>query len=179
MTGWFLEGPRERSDQTERRGRQSGRRVAGAGRPRRGPPRRVGPGPNRALRPRHSLVGSCARGTPGPDSDVDLVILCAEPDDLCRRGDWFTHFGSVASVGQRQFGDVTERRLRRGDGVDIEIGLAPLSWADTDPVDAGTARVVRDGFSIVFDPHGTLAGLAEVVELIESAGSATDVRDNK
>jgi hypothetical protein len=51
-----------------------------------------------------ALVGSCARGTPGPDSDVDLVILCAEPDDLCRRGDWFAHFGSVTLVGQRQFG---------------------------------------------------------------------------
>ena len=117
-----------------------------------------------------ALVGSCARGTPGPDSDVDLVILCAEPDDLCRSGDWFTHFGSVTLVGQRQFGDVTERRLRRGDGVDIEIGLAPLSWAETDPVDAGTARVVREGFSIVFDPHGTLARLAEVVELVKPAG---------
>jgi len=85
----------------------------------------------------------------------------------------------VALVGQRQFGDVTERRLRRGDGVDIEIGLAPLSWAETNPVDAGTARVVREGFSIVFDPHGTLARLGEVVALVEPAGSATDVRDNR
>jgi uncharacterized protein len=129
-----------------------------------------------------ALVGSCARGTPGPDSDVDLVILSAEPDDLCRRGDWFTHFGSVTSVGQRQFGDVTERRLRRGDGVDIEIGLAPLSWAETDPLDRGTARVVREGFAIVFDPHGTLAelaGLAGLAELVEPAGSATEVRDNR
>jgi uncharacterized protein len=117
-----------------------------------------------------ALVGSCARGTPGPDSDVDLVILSTEPDDLLGRGDWFTHFGSVTLVGQRQFGDVTERRLRRGDGVDIEIGLAPLSWADTNPVDVGTARVVREGFSIVFDPHGTLAGLADVVELVEPTG---------
>ena len=126
-----------------------------------------------------ALVGSCARGTPGPDSDVDLVILSAERDDLCRRGDWFTHFGSVTLVGQRQFGNVTERRLRRGDGVDIEIGLAPLSWAETEPVDAGTARVVREGFSIVFDPHGTLAGVEEVVEPAEPAGSAADVRDNR
>jgi hypothetical protein len=126
-----------------------------------------------------ALVGFCARGTPGPDSDVDLVILSTEPDDLCRRGDWFTHFGSVTLVGQRQFGEVTERRLRRGDGVDIEIGLAPLSWAETDPVDAGTARVVREGFAIVFDPHGTLAGLAELAELVEPAGSATDVGDNR
>jgi Nucleotidyltransferase domain len=126
-----------------------------------------------------ALVGSCARGTSGPDSDVDLVILSPEPDDLCRRGDWFTHFGSVTLVEQRHFGDVTERRLRRGDGVDIEIGLAPLSWAETNPVDTGTARVVREGFSIVFDPHGTLAGLGEVVELVGPAGSATDVRDNR
>jgi uncharacterized protein len=129
-----------------------------------------------------ALVGSCARGTPGPDSDVDLVVLSTEPDDLCRRGDWLTHFGSVTLVGQRQFGDVTERRLRRGDGVDIEIGLAPLSWADTNPVDAGTARVVREGFSIVFDPHGTLAELVEVVELVEPAEPAepaTDVRDTR
>jgi hypothetical protein len=110
-----------------------------------------------------ALVGSCARGTPGPDSDVDLVILSTDPDDLCQRGDWFSHFGSVTLVGQRQFGDVTERRLRRGDGVDIELGLAPLSWAETHPVDAGTARVVREGFSIVFDPHGTMAGLVGLV----------------
>jgi uncharacterized protein len=117
-----------------------------------------------------ALVGSCARGSPGPDSDVDLVILSNEPDDLRRRCDRFTHFGSVALVGQRQFGDVTERRLRRGDGVDIEIGLAPMSWAETNPVDAGTARVVREGFSIVFDPHGNLARLGEVVALVSRLG---------
>jgi predicted nucleotidyltransferase len=129
-----------------------------------------------------ALVGSCARGTPGPESDVDLVILSTDPDDLCQRGDWVSHFGSVTLVGQRQFGDVTERRLRRGDGVDIEIGLAPLSWAETHPVDAGTARVVREGFSIVFDPHGTLAGLVGPVGLVGPAaavGPAADVRDNQ
>jgi hypothetical protein len=60
----------------------------------------------------------------------------------------------------------------------LALGLAPLSWADTEAVDAGTARVVHDGFSIVFDPHGTLAGLAEVVELVKPAGLAADVRDN-
>jgi hypothetical protein len=122
-----------------------------------------------------ALVGSCARGTPGPDSDVDLVILSTDPDDLCQRGDWFSHFGSVTLVGQRQFGDLTERRLRRGDGVDIELGLAPLSWAETHPVDAGTARVVREGFSIVFDPHGTMAGLVAPVALVGPAGPVAPI----
>jgi uncharacterized protein len=111
-----------------------------------------------------ALVGSCARGTAGPDSDIDLVVLTTDPDELCDRQDWFTHFGSVHLVRQRQFGDVTERRLRRSDGVEIEVGLAPLAWARTVPLDPGTARVVAEGFSIVLDPDGTLAELALAVK---------------
>jgi hypothetical protein len=110
-----------------------------------------------------ALVGSCARGTAGPASDVDLVILVTDPERWCRRSDWFARFGSVVLHGQRQFGDVTERRLQRTDGVEIEVGLTAPSWADTDPLDSGTARVVREGFSIVFDPDGLLARLEGAV----------------
>jgi uncharacterized protein len=110
-----------------------------------------------------ALVGSCARGTAGPESDIDLVILADDPVPLCRRSDWFTRFGPVVLQGQREFGDVTERRLRRDDGVEIEVGLTAPSWADTDPVDGGTARVVREGFTIVFDPDGLLAQLQAAV----------------
>ena len=49
------------------------------------------------------------------------------------------------------------------DGVEIEVGLTAPSWADTDPLDSGTARVVREGFSIVFDPDGLLARLEGAV----------------
>ena len=110
-----------------------------------------------------ALVGSCARGTAGPESDIDLVILAEDAEQLGRRNDWFTRFGSVVLRSQRQFGDVSERRLRRNDGVEIEFGLTSLSWAGTDPVDAGTARVVREGFTVVFDPDGLLARLGAVV----------------
>lgn len=110
-----------------------------------------------------ALVGSCARGNPGPDSDIDLVVLTTDKADLCGRNDWFGAFGSVALVRQLEFGDVAERRLRRADGVEIEVGLAAPSWASTDPVDAGTARVVREGFSIVLDHDGLLARLAAAV----------------
>jgi hypothetical protein len=110
-----------------------------------------------------ALVGSCARGTAGPASDVDLVILAIDPERWGQQSDWFTRFGPVVLHGQRQFGDVNERRLRRDDGVEIEVGLTALSWADTDPLDGGTARVVREGFSIVLDPDGLLARLADAV----------------
>jgi uncharacterized protein len=110
-----------------------------------------------------ALVGSCARGTAGPASDVDLVVLAIDPGPLRQRSDWFTRFGPVVLHGQRQFGDVTERRLRRDDGLEIEVGLTGPVWAGTDPVDAGTARVVQEGFTIVFDPDGILARLAAAV----------------
>jgi uncharacterized protein len=114
-----------------------------------------------------ALVGSCARGTPGPDSDIDLVVLSSDVEDLRRRQDWFAHFGTVQLVGNRQFGDVTERRLRRDDGVEIEIGLASPLWAAIDPLDSGTARVVREGFTVIVDNDDLLAEL-------EAAVRATD-----
>jgi hypothetical protein len=115
-----------------------------------------------------ALVGSCARGNPGPDSDIDLVVLSDDKKVLCRRQDWFTHFGTEQLVGQREFGDVTERRLRRGDGVEIEIGLAPPSWASIDPIDPGTARVVREGFAILVDGDGILAELEKAVRALNA-----------
>ena len=111
-----------------------------------------------------ALVGSCARRTAGPESDVDLIILTTDVARLGRRRDWFTHFGSVELHRQRRFGDVAERRLRRPDGVEIEIGLASPAWAAVGPLDAGTARVVREGFAIVFDPDGLLARLGDAVQ---------------
>jgi uncharacterized protein len=107
-----------------------------------------------------ALVGSCARGTPRPDSDIDLVVLATDPETLGTTQEWFSHFGTVTLVQQRQFGPVAERRLRRHDGIEIEVGLAPLNWADTDPLDGGTQMVVRGGFTLVCDPGGILTGLA-------------------
>lgn len=36
----------------------------------------------------------------------------------------------------------------------------PLSWANTNPVDAGTFRVINDGHRIVYDPDGALTDLS-------------------
>jgi hypothetical protein len=59
---------------------------------------------------------------------------------------WFTTFGAVTLVRREDFGLIQERRLRRDDdGLEIEIGIGGRDWATIDPIDAGTARVVRDG----------------------------------
>lgn len=58
---------------------------------------------------------------------------------------------------------MTERRLRLRSGLEIEFGIAPLSWASTAPLDAGTARVIHDGYIPIFDPDGLLRRLIRAV----------------
>jgi len=43
--------------------------------------------------------------------------------------------------------------------LEVEVGIGPLSWAQIDPVDAGTRRVVTDGCRILHDPDGQLQRL--------------------
>jgi uncharacterized protein len=102
-------------------------------------------------------------GSARAGSDVDLVVLAEEPTRLLDDDGWHRHFGEVDLVRSEEFGVVVERRLRLPSGLEIEVGIAPTSWAATDPVDAGTHRVVRDGFRILFDRDRRLARLVQSV----------------
>lgn len=106
------------------------------------------------------LAGSWARGAARADSDVDLVLLTDVPERWIRADDWIP-----AAVGQdvmpvrtQAWGVLTERRVRLASGLEVELGIVPREWA-TEPVDDGTARVVRDGFRVLHDPVGVLSRL--------------------
>ncbi len=106
------------------------------------------------------LAGSWARGAARADSDVDLVVLTDVPERWIGADDWI-----AAAVGQdvtpvrtQAWGVLTERRVRLTSGLEVELGIVPRQWAD-EPVDDGTARVVRDGFRVLHDPRGVLSGL--------------------
>ncbi|MFI2435112.1 nucleotidyltransferase domain-containing protein [Streptomyces sp. NPDC018693] len=101
------------------------------------------------------LVGSCARGEARMDSDVDLVLLTADParyDDGCPLG-----LGEL--VRTRAWGPMTEWRYATGSGLEVELGVGTAEWARTEPVDEGTRRVVRGGARPLYDPRGVLAAL--------------------
>ncbi|MEU8081582.1 nucleotidyltransferase domain-containing protein [Catellatospora citrea] len=104
------------------------------------------------------VVGSWARDAARMDSDVDILVLTdtsahAEAESWTRLLD-----GHV--VRQQEWGPLREVRLQRPSGFEVEMGIVPLSWAGTDPVDAGTYRVINDGHRIVYDPDGTLETLS-------------------
>jgi predicted nucleotidyltransferase len=111
-----------------------------------------------------ALVGSYARGAARPDSDLDLVLLAAAPQALIEQPEWTAAYGQVASRQVEDWGLVTSLRVHYQDGLEVEYGLTGPEWA-TPPIDAGTARVMRDGMRILSDKMGLLEkALREVLD---------------
>lgn len=107
-----------------------------------------------------AMVGSWARGAARMTSDVDLVVLTDSPRTYLENDDWLAAFGAVAVVRRQQWGPhLTEIRIQRASGLEVEIGITATAWAATEPVDPGTRRVVTDGVRVLHDPEQLLAAL--------------------
>lgn len=107
-----------------------------------------------------AVVGSWARDSARDDSDVDIVLLTAEPAPYAQDAGWIGELTPGATlVRTHKWGAITELRLRLPSGLEVEIGVGLPTWASTDPVDPGTCRVVRDGLRSLYDPYGLLAAL--------------------
>jgi predicted nucleotidyltransferase len=105
------------------------------------------------------LVGSHARGTARPDSDVDLVVLTDAPASYVDDAGWPARFGDVVRRDVEDWGRVTSVRVLYATGLEVEFGITPPDWVDT-PFDPGTRRVVEGGCRVLFDRDGSLATLA-------------------
>ena len=111
------------------------------------------------------LVGSWARNQPRMDSDLDVVVLTDDPAAYVETEAWIiSAIGQAGlSVKTRQWGVVTERRVRLSSGFEVEFGFAKVTWAATTPCDAGTVDVVRNGLVPLFDPANLLQDLLDAV----------------
>jgi predicted nucleotidyltransferase len=110
------------------------------------------------------LAGSWARGEQRMDSDVDIVVLTAVPEHFASTTAWIHDVvAQDAEVVRTQgWGDLIERRIVLPSGLEVEFGFVAAAWA-AEPVDAGTRRVVLDGFQPLYDPENLLARLVAAV----------------
>lgn len=106
-------------------------------------------------------MGSHARGAARQDSDVDLMLVTRTPGLYVEDTAWVESFGTVRTTGVEDWGAVTSVRAHYAEGREVEFGVTSPSWAATDPVDPGTAAVVRHGFRVLVDPTGLLQALLE------------------
>jgi predicted nucleotidyltransferase len=102
------------------------------------------------------LVGSHARGTAKPTSDVDLVILTNRPQRYLQATDWATRFGPIVNQAIEDWGMVTSVRVWYEGGEEVEFGITTPAWAAL-PLDEGTRKIISDGIRILFDRHDELA----------------------
>jgi hypothetical protein len=122
-----------------------------------------------------ALVGSRARGTARRDSDIDIALLTTDPDSFRADTTWVTQIDwhAIGIRPQRwqdeQYGAAWSRRVWVSDW-SVELTFASLSWANADPIDAGTLSVISGGCRILHDPYALCARLCEAAgRVIEHA----------
>lgn len=96
------------------------------------------------------LVGSWARGTNRPDSDMDLVILTNDKEKFLDTSAYFARFSPVSHENVEYYGRCTSVRVFYENGPEVEFGLVDSGWADI-PLDEGTRRVLTDGYRVLVD----------------------------
>lgn len=105
------------------------------------------------------LVGSFARNAARLDSDVDLILLVEDPEQLNTDTGWLADLAPDAEpLRTGHWGPVTEHRVATTTGLELEFGITAPSWAHL-PLDPGTAKVLGDGARPIYDPN-RLAAIA-------------------
>lgn len=110
-----------------------------------------------------ALVGSRARGTEREDSDFDLIILTDKIEEFFKDDFWVKCFHRWRESKIEDWGAVKTIRAFYKNGDVYEFNFAAPSWAETNPLDEGTRRVVKDGMKILYDPQGILEKLQTAV----------------
>lgn len=115
-----------------------------------------------------AVVGSQARRTARPDSDIDLIILADCPGRYLEGQGWASQFGRPEWQQVEDYGKLTSLRVGYQAGPEVEYGLAAPDWAAL-PVDPGTQRVLMDGIQLLYERTPCLSpaleGFAEAEQL--------------
>ena len=108
---------------------------------------------------RIALIGSHARGSARPDSDIDVIVVVNDPVPYLDDSGWAGRFGTPLDISREDWGLVQSARVHYDDGKHVEFGFTTPAWVRTNPVDADTAKVAAGGLMIVCDPQGLLLRL--------------------
>jgi GNAT superfamily N-acetyltransferase len=107
-----------------------------------------------------ALVGSHARWSAGPTSDVDLVILGDDPERFLTDQTWVETFGTPTAVRRGEYGALTSLRVHYRDGLEVEFGFTTAQWTAV-PLDPGTRKVISGRMRVLFERRPILSRLVD------------------
>jgi hypothetical protein len=117
-----------------------------------------------------AVVGSHARGTAGPASDIDFVLLCCDPHKYVASSEWVSAFGVAMRTESEEWGLIRSIRVFYENGPEVEFGIGSMAWVAS-PTPPGTMEVVSDGVAVLLDRDGSLTRLAKLAST--PSGSST------
>lgn len=98
------------------------------------------------------IVGSYARGTNKATSDIDLIIITTNKDEMLNNQNFTELFGEVERTQTEYYGACTSVRVWYKNGPEVEFGLVTPDWI-AQPLDKGTYIVLSDGYNIIIDKN--------------------------
>ena len=98
------------------------------------------------------IVGSYARGTNKATSDIDLIIITTNKDEMLNNQNFIELFGEVERTQTEYYGACTSVRVWYKNGPEVEFGLVTPDWI-AQPLDKGTYIVLSDGYNIIIDKN--------------------------
>ena len=107
------------------------------------------------------VVGSFAREEQNKDSDLDIMILSDDYENYINNQNWVSNFGDIKSSKVEDWGAVKTVRVFYKNGDEIEFNFSDRTWANINPIDEGTRKVMCDGFKVVYDSQLLLARLID------------------
>lgn len=119
-----------------------------------------------------ALVGSWARGTARAGSDIDLILLAADPNVFRESDDWLAEIAwdrgnaRIKTWFDADYGVAWSRHIRLDPGSEIELTFCAPSWAAASPPDPGTIHVLSGGCCILLDKEQHLNRLSTLIEAV-------------
>lgn len=105
-----------------------------------------------------AVAGSFARGDFHSQSDIDLVIICANKEETLEQIKKDFRFHPIEKSSLEEWGILTSLRIFYCNGLEVEYGIVTDEWVKA-PLDEGTKRVITNGFAIMTEKDDVFSNI--------------------